>query len=140
MAAHFAQCVGVDISPTMVKLAAEFNSDLPECKFVVNEQECLCDFPDNAFRFIYTSIVLQHIAPKFAKKYIAELVRVLKPGGVLVFQLPDHLRASLMTQVRTKLAFRSRLQTLLGKNQQEMQMHCFRETQVKRLVESEGGR
>src|SRR5690242_2283839 len=34
MAGHFSQCYGVDISPTMVRLATEYNRDIPGCHFL----------------------------------------------------------------------------------------------------------
>jgi hypothetical protein len=33
-------------------------------------------------------LVLQHMPPRYVRAYLAEFVRVLSPGGVLVFQLP----------------------------------------------------
>lgn len=42
------------------------------------------------FDFVYSSLVLQHIPDRGGiRAAIAELVRVLKTGGLLVFQLPD---------------------------------------------------
>src|SRR5690348_9101645 len=38
MAAYFPECWGVDISPTMVRLAKEFNQDQPRCNFAANER------------------------------------------------------------------------------------------------------
>ena len=34
-------------------------------------------------------IVLQHMEPRYAKAYVAEFLRVLRPGGVALFQLPS---------------------------------------------------
>ena len=34
-------------------------------------------------------VVLQHMKPEFAKAYLREFARILKPNGVLVFQLPS---------------------------------------------------
>src|SRR6202035_1236401 len=87
LAEYFPGCCGVDISPTMIQLAQELNRDIPNCRFLLNESAELPTLPNNHFGFIYTSIVLQHIAPPYSRKYIAELVRVLKPGGMLIFQL-----------------------------------------------------
>jgi SAM-dependent methyltransferase len=38
--------------------------------------------------------VLQHIRPDLAKRYVAEFIRVLKPGGLLLFQQPSHHSAA----------------------------------------------
>ncbi len=88
MAARFDRCVGVDISPVMTGLAAELNRHGERCRYVVNEAETL-PFPDGSFDFAYSALVLQHMDPPLACGYVAELVRVLAPGGLLVFQLPS---------------------------------------------------
>jgi trans-aconitate methyltransferase len=141
LAEHFAECWGVDISPTMIILAKEFNRDLPQCQFLLNERDKLESLQDNYYGFIYTSIVLQHMAEKFIRRYIAELVRVLRPGGVLVFQLPDSLRGSALTRIRARVALRARLNSVLRKQEPRgMEMHCIRESAVRKLVEASGAR
>ena len=141
LAEHFAECWGVDISPTMIALAKEFNHDLPQCRFLLNERDKLETLQDNYFGFVYTSIVLQHMAEKYIRGYIAELVRVLRPGGVLVFQLPDRLRAGVFTRMRTRAALRARLKAFLGRQEPPgMEMHCIREQAVRQLMEATGAR
>jgi SAM-dependent methyltransferase len=49
-------------------------------------------FHDDFFDFIYTNIVLQHMRPEYSKAYLKEFLRVLSPGGLLVFQLPTEMR------------------------------------------------
>jgi len=141
LAEHFAECWGVDISPTMIRLAQEFNRDLPQCRFLLNERDELESLQDNYFGFVYTSIVLQHMADRYIRKYIAELVRVLRPGGVLVFQLPDSLRGSALARIRAKVALRARLQSVFGKQElRSMEMHCIREPAIRKLVQATGAR
>lgn len=141
LADRFAECWGVDISPTMITLAKEFNHDQPQCRFLLNEHDRLESLQDNYFGFVYTSIVLQHMAKKYIQGYIAELVRVLRPGGVLVFQLPDSLRGSALTRIRVKVALRARLRRVLMKQEPfAMEMHCIRESAVRQLVQASGAR
>jgi ubiquinone/menaquinone biosynthesis C-methylase UbiE len=141
LAEHFCECWGVDISPTMITLAKEFNRDLPHCRFVLNERDKLEELQDNYFGFIYSSIVLQHMSERYIRKYLAELVRVLRPGGVLVFQLPDSLRGSTLTRIRARVALRAKLKSVLRKHRpQGMEMHCISEQAVRRLVEASGAR
>ena len=85
---HFRECVGIDIAPSMIELAKKFNKHGARCRYYVNELSTLFLFPDNSFDFIYSNIVLQHIHPKYSSQYLQDFVRVLSPGGVLVFQLP----------------------------------------------------
>ena len=140
LAEHFGECWGVDISPTMITLAKEYNRDLPKCRFLLNERETLETLQDNYFGFIYSSIVLQHMAERYIRKYLAEFLRVLQPGGVLVFQLPDSLQGSALTRVRARVALRARLKSVFGKHSHGMEMHCIREQAVRKLVEASGAR
>ena len=139
LASHFVECCGVDISPTMINLAKELNSDLSRCRFLLNEDSYLKALPDNYFGFIYSSIVLQHIATPYSHKYIAELVRVLKPAGVLVFQVPESLHASWLAKARAKLGLRSRLRDLLGvPGACRMEMHCIAESVIRESINQIG--
>jgi ubiquinone/menaquinone biosynthesis C-methylase UbiE len=142
MAAFFPECWGVDISPTMVRLAKEFNQDVPQCRFLLNEKNSLEEFTDGHFGFIYTSIVLQHIEGKYARHYITDFVRLLRPGGVLIFQALDEFRAGAVTKLRLKLALRSRLQRLTGRGRKSyfMEMHCLKESEVLRLLKKTNAR
>lgn len=141
LAAHFPECWGIDISPTMIRLAKEFSQNLSQCRFLLNEQDRLESLHDDYFGFIYTSIVLQHIAKAYSRKYIAELVRVLKPGGAMVFQLADSLRSSALMKLRAKLALRSRMQSFLGGGKPySMEMHCIPEADIRKLVHASGAR
>ena len=87
LATRFGEVVGLDISPEMVRLAKAYNEDRPGCTFAVNTSDRIAQ-PTGAFDFVYSRLVLQHIPPGLASGYVAELVRVLSPCGLLVFQLP----------------------------------------------------
>jgi SAM-dependent methyltransferase len=86
----FDQTYGIDISPSMIERACELNRRGEKCTFHVNGRADLGLFPEDYFDFVYTNIVLQHIHPRYSLAYIREFVRVLRPGGVAVFQLPTH--------------------------------------------------
>ena len=135
MSEYFPECCGVDISLTMISMAQELNRDCPRCYFQMNVDTQLQRLQNNYFGFVYTSLVLQHIAEPCSHQYIAELVRVLKPGGVLVFQVPERLRANSLTNVRARLALRSRLQSILGRQKPcVMEMHCIKEPVTHTLI------
>jgi SAM-dependent methyltransferase len=87
LAGHFQEAHGVDISPSMIEHANGFNTSKDRCIFHVNSQSNLELFQSNYFDFVYSNIALQHIEPKYSLQYIAEFIRVLKPGGVCVFQM-----------------------------------------------------
>jgi len=92
LCAHFSQCVGVDVAPSMIALAKKYNPYGDRCQYFVNELSTLFAFPDNHFDLIYSNIVLQHIHPNYTWNYLEDFLRVLAPGGILVFQLPAALR------------------------------------------------
>lgn len=142
LAAYFPECWGVDISPTMVRLATEFNHDFPQCRFALNESGDLRKFQDGQFGFVYSSIVLQHIQPRHSKRYMSELVRVLKPGGILIVQILDQFRAGVIARWRQALGVRRRLRKLTSRRNgtHSMELHCIREDEVRRVVESAGAR
>ncbi|MGH9365264.1 MAG: methyltransferase domain-containing protein [Thermoanaerobaculia bacterium] len=88
---HFEQCAGVDIAPSMIELAREYNRFGDRCQYYVNAAADLRLFEDGRFDFIYSNIVLQHIPPKYSVRYIRDFVRVLTPGGMAVFQVPSEV-------------------------------------------------
>jgi ubiquinone/menaquinone biosynthesis C-methylase UbiE len=92
LAQHFEQAYGVDISPSMIQQANDYNQRGARCQYVLNERSDLHVFPDQHFDFIYSNITLQHMPPRYSRRYIAEFMRVLAPGGALLFQLPSEAR------------------------------------------------
>ena len=92
LASHFERVVGVDVSAEMIRLANAINQHPDRVRYVCNVRDDLEIFPAGEFSFIYSNVVLQHIVPDRALLYLGEMLRVLAPGGLLVFQLPSHLR------------------------------------------------
>jgi SAM-dependent methyltransferase len=92
LASHFDRVVGVDISPEMIKLANEINQHPERVRYVCNIRGDLDVLESGKFTFMYSNVVLQHIEPVLAMRYLNELFRVVGPHGVLVFQLPSHRR------------------------------------------------
>jgi SAM-dependent methyltransferase len=92
LALHFERVVGVDVSAEMIRLANAINQHPDRVRYVCNVRDDLEIFPAGDFSFIYSNVVLQHIVPDRSLLYLGELLRVLAPGGLLVFQLPSHLR------------------------------------------------
>ena len=133
---YFPECWGVDISPTMIRLAEEFHTDNEHCRFALNQAADLPMFRYGFFGFIYSSIVFQHIGKKYVENYLPELIRVLKPGGVFVFQVVDHLQTSALGKLRYKLALRRRMSRLLNRNQDafRMEMHCIAEKHIRKIL------
>jgi SAM-dependent methyltransferase len=87
LAPSFQRVTGVDISPTMTRIAGRLNRFPDRVRYLVNARPDLAVLPAESFDFIYSDIALQHIPPDQSRVYIAEFLRVLRPGGLAVFQL-----------------------------------------------------
>jgi SAM-dependent methyltransferase len=96
LARHFEKVHGVDISPSMVEHARKFNRFGDKVQYHVNASNRLEGFADSSVDFVYSNIALQHIEPQFTKVYLSEFVRVMKPGGIALFQL---LEATLLRRL-----------------------------------------
>ncbi len=92
LGAHFDRVTGVDISGQMVALARQHNAR-PAVSFVQNTRPDLRIFGDGSFDLVYTRITLQHIAPRYTRRYLREFARVLAPGGLLSVQIPERVPA-----------------------------------------------
>ena len=91
LAERLGSAVGVDISEQMVAGATQLNAGTT-AEFVVNAGGDLAQFDDASFELIYSRIVLQHVPTRREiLAYVAEFVRVLRPGGVAVFQIPSRI-------------------------------------------------
>ena len=73
----------------MIELANKFNQHGDRCKYYVNNKSDLSLFQSDSFDFIFTWLVLQHIEPRYVKEYLKEFLRIISPGGVIIFQLPS---------------------------------------------------
>lgn len=145
LADHFDEVTGVDISPRMVELAAR-PDESAGLSFIVNQRPDLSIFRDATFDFVMTGRVLQHLpTTSLARGYIAEMIRVTRPDGLLYFQLPHRLHASYRILGRhrpfivlRRLGVNPRwMQARLGLH--PMRMLAMSEAEVKALVSASGG-
>jgi SAM-dependent methyltransferase len=91
LATRFDRVVGLDVAPSMIAQARAVNGVPDRCSFELNRSRRLRRFSNDSFDLVYSRMVLQHMAPSLARGYLRELVRVLAPGGALVFQLPERM-------------------------------------------------
>lgn len=89
LADRFDEVIGIDIAPSMIDLARRLHANASNLEFRVNASRRLESIASDSMDLVYTRLVLQHIPPRYVRGYLAEFVRVLTPGGVLVFQLPS---------------------------------------------------
>jgi SAM-dependent methyltransferase len=92
LADWFDHVTGVDIAPAMLDLARKRNRTPARCDYLLNADDDLRTFPDATFDFVYSRLVLQHVAAHHARRYIREFLRVVRPSGLVLFQLPARRR------------------------------------------------
>ena len=137
----------------MIVRARQENRTPARCHFEVNRRPHLRRFGAGTFDLAYSRLVLQHIPPHLVSRYIPELVRVLAPGGLLVFQLPavisDPRRSFCEAPVRGRLkralprhivqAYRRLKYPLFQPPATDMEMFGMAPDTVVALVERAGG-
>ncbi len=131
LAGHFERVYGVDISPKMIELARQHNRQGARCEYLCNPAGDLSRFADGSIDMIYSWITLQHVRPRHARRYMREFLRVLAPGGLLLFQYP-----SKPLRLRFHL---TRWKALLSRPR-PMYMNGMDRDEVVRLLEQGGGR
>jgi SAM-dependent methyltransferase len=142
LTAHFRTVTGVDISPPMLTQARALHADNQRCRFVHNDRLTLGMFADESVDLVYSSLVLQHMPTDLAGSYLAEFIRVLRPGGAIVILVPEaHLRTP------RGIVYALAPRRLIGLIQRKvfgypapMQMHVLPADLVRRLVDPHGGR
>jgi ubiquinone/menaquinone biosynthesis C-methylase UbiE len=94
LAQHFEKVTGVDVAPSMIEAARDLNVQRDNCEFVLNQTNDLRTMPDESFDFVLSLLVLQHLESTTAiESFLREFVRVLRPGGAIVVQLPSWVPA-----------------------------------------------
>ena len=137
LARDFDAVIGVDVARSMVVRARQLNASVPNCTFHVNRAGRLRRFHDGMFDFVYSRLVLQHIPPRAAERYIAELVRVLAPGGVLAFQIPEPIEEdpdALFAAERDAFLDAPVADTALKRMMPRWMVRAYRRARFRRLV------
>jgi SAM-dependent methyltransferase len=143
LAAHFDEAHGVDISGPMVDEARRLASGRAgNVTFHVNTAPDLSLFPAAHFDFVLSYIVLQHMPAPLALAYVSEMLRVLRPGGIAVFQLPERHGPpqGMFDQRRLPPSVRNRLAQVKARvtRRPTMEMHPVSAYDVARTVEASG--
>jgi ubiquinone/menaquinone biosynthesis C-methylase UbiE len=94
LANHFKDVTGVDVASTMLASARELHSNRTNLEFALNQNKDLRWIPDSSFDFVLSLLVLQHLdTTRTIETFLREFVRILKPGGAIVVQLPTSVPA-----------------------------------------------
>jgi SAM-dependent methyltransferase len=88
LSGEFAEIHGTDVSDEMIRLATERLRGIPHAHVHHTGKSDLSIFPDESFDFVYSYAVFQHIPSReVVLRYLTEVRRVLKPGGILRCQI-----------------------------------------------------
>ncbi len=143
LANHFDKVVGIDIAPSMIKIANEKNNK-ENCTYFLNEKNDLSIFKSKSFDLVYSEITLQHMQPQFAKNYIAEFFRILKPNGLAIFQIPSKLDlGTLLYHTELMKLYRKVRRIFIStsdKNTPIMEMYCIAYADMVPFLVKNGGK
>jgi SAM-dependent methyltransferase len=93
LAPYFQEVHAFDFSKSMIERARELNGAYTNCHFdlIQNGPQ---DLPSSQYDLIYSLLVLQHLPSNASiKEYIREFIRLIKPDGLIIFQLPHEIPA-----------------------------------------------
>lgn len=79
---HQCEMWGCDYNPALVAWCQKNLSEI--ARFKVNQANPPLDFEDNKFEFVYAYSVFTHLAVEQQQPWLKELVRLLRPGGLLL--------------------------------------------------------
>ncbi len=98
LSGRFGKVTGVDISPGMLKTAADNCAD----RGIGNVDFCLSDDGltqvQGTFDFVHCFLVLQHIPKARGEVIVSKLIDRLAAGGVIAFHVPFHRNDSKLKQ------------------------------------------
>ena len=84
---QFAHVTAVDISAEMLERAKQLLPDVKNVVWKHSNGKDLSETKDESIDFLFSYLVLQHLPDeKLVKDYIGEMLRVLKPSGICLFQ------------------------------------------------------
>jgi ubiquinone/menaquinone biosynthesis C-methylase UbiE len=140
LAEGYEEVVGVDISEPMLAMARELDRSGGRCRFVLNLEPHLAQFPDDHVDLVFSSIVLQHIPPDAAMAYLREFTRVVRAGGAMVVLLPTGTRNTVKGLLFRYLPHRVLrwAQRRLLHYPAPMRMHTFDRAVVERMFADTG--
>jgi SAM-dependent methyltransferase len=137
---HYEEVVGVDISAPMLAEARRIDRSGGRCSFLLNDAPDLSVIEDASVDLVFSSLVLQHIPPDLAQRYLHEMARIVRPGGAVVLLLPTATR-----RTPSALLYRYAPQGLLRWVQTRvlgwpapMRMHTFDPAATEALFEGHG--
>ena len=135
---------GTDISEEMVKQATTKNKFRDRCRYFTSDNERLDQIPNETYDVVFTYATLQHIEPYFVERYLKSFLRILKPGGILLFQEHAYafdLKMRLKDYIKKILPrdFVNFVKNLKNKGQPIMEVFAISRARVKKVITANGG-
>ena len=91
---------GADISAVMIELARRLNRYPDRVDYICTAHSGIDSLEPRSFGLIHTNIVLQHVEPELAVRYLHDFFRLLAPKGLLIFQLPSHRDSPAQAEIK----------------------------------------
>jgi len=136
---RFREVHGVDVSQRMIELARELNAAVQApARFFLNVAADLRQFKRADYAFVYSSIVLQHIPYPASRAYLEDILRLLRPGGMAVFQVPTEDRTPWPVRVAIRFARWAVQRLKLPIPSLRMQMNVLPREEIEDIVRSGG--
>jgi ubiquinone/menaquinone biosynthesis C-methylase UbiE len=105
-AAHFQSVIAFDVSPEMQKQARIHLREFPQVRFITGDGATLAGVESESVDFVFSYLVLQHLPKEaLALGFVREMMRVLKPGGALLFQFNSAERPTMNWKGRAAWGF-----------------------------------
>lgn len=108
LSASAREVYGLDVSAEMLERARQINADLTNVHWVHGDGCSLAPIPDAGVDACVSHVVFQHVPdPRITMGYVAEMGRVLRPGGWAAFQVSNdpriHRRPPLARRLKNRL-------------------------------------
>ncbi len=101
----FDEYVGVDVAESLIQKARQLHAHLPQTRFLLLQPDRI-DLPDQSFDLIFSFGVFQHIPNHRSVLHtITEFVRMLRPDGLIFFNVCHYIRWRYRLQLRRRLYF-----------------------------------
>ena len=95
-ARRFVTVNALDISTTMQDFAKENLAEFRNIHWIIGDGTTFSAVPNDSVDFVFSYLVLQHLPTEdLVLAYIREMVRVLKPNGIFLFQYNGTKRATM---------------------------------------------
>ncbi len=101
-AKRFERVYAFDLSPEMLRRAREIHKQRSNILWLLGNGADLSCIASGSLDFVFSYLVLQHVPEEaLVLRYVQELLRALRPGGVFLFQFNGGLEPTMNLRGRT---------------------------------------